>query len=742
MTSAAKKDKKRKKTHPPSPEAEAEEIIATSSAKEHKKKQKPKRENPNQETHGDGSAAKSDKKKKNKRTKEESPSPSAAEAAEDEPKPLRRRITDPRFASAQSDPRFQRAPSLKSKVSIDSRFNKMFSDKRFSSASSAPVDKHGRTNRGRRSENPLRHYYRQNEEEGEEEEKRSKGLDSSESDPWMDSEGDDSDTSSSRSDDDDDVSDGGTDSEISVDAEEEMKRFFLLQEEENVPTVEQETHRLSAVHMDWDNIKAVDLYVLLSSFLPKGGQILQVSIYPSEFGIKRMEEEAVRGPVGVFDGEENDGVEDDDDSEDEVDQKKVCQYELDKLRYYFAVIECDSPATADHLYNSCNGHEVELSGNFLDLRFIPDSMEFKHPPRDVAKQAPSNYEALNFQTDVLQQSKVNLTWDDDEPERKKILRRKFNPEQLSELEFKDFLASDDDSEDDNENDDQSHKLSKAAKYQALIQSGDGSDAEDNGDKDMEITFNPGLEDISKHILEKKDKGSETVWEAYLRKKREKKKARKNASKYSSDDDSSGEDEEVPDQPDDFFDEESSGSDEERSLNAKKKKKSEKRRQPPEMDGEREASRAELELLLADGQGNGTNLKGYNLKGKKHKGKKGKEVPDEEKLPSVDYDDTRFSALFNSHLFALDPTDPQFKRSAAYYRQLAKKQSKGAEEEKSEEEQKVVKSRTQAENSLTRGATLEEDRILQPCEMSSKKKEKHELSFLVRSVKNKIGCLKK
>ncbi|KAK1308320.1 hypothetical protein QJS10_CPA09g00110 [Acorus calamus] len=624
MTSAAKKDKKRKKTHPPLPEAE--EIIATSSAKEHKKKQKLKREkNPDQETHGDDSAAKSDKKnkkKKNKRTKEESPSPSAAE---DEPKPLRRRITDPRFASAQSDPRFQRAPSLKSKVSIDSRFNKMFSDKRFSSASSAPVDKHGRANRGRRSENPLRHYYRQNEEEGEEEEKRSKGLDSSESDPSIDSEGDDSDTSSSHSDDDDDVSDGGTDSEISVDAEE-----------------------------------AVDLYVLLSSFLPKGGQILQVSIYPSEFGIKRMEEEAVRGPVGVFDGEENDGVEDDDDSEDEVDQKKVCQYELDKLRYYFAVIECDSPATADHLYNSCNGLEVELSGNFLDLRFIPDSMEFKHPPRDVSKQAPLNYEALNFQTDVLQQSKVNLTWDDDEPERKKILRRKFNPEQLSELEFKDFLASDDDSEDDNENDDQSHKLSKAAKYQALIQSGDGSDAEDNGDKDMEITFNPGLEDISKHILEKKDKGSETVWEAYLRKKREKKKARKNASKHSSDDDSSGEDEEVPDQPDDFFDEESSGSDEERSLKAKKKKISEKRRQPPEMDGEREASRAELELLLADGQGNGTNLKGYNLKGKKHKGKKGKEVPDEEKLPSVDYDDTRFSALFNSHLFALDPTDPQFK----------------------------------------------------------------------------------
>ncbi|CAK9143562.1 unnamed protein product [Ilex paraguariensis] len=79
-------------------------------------------------------------------------------------------------------------------------------------------------------------------------------------------------------------------------------------------------------------------------------------------------------------------------------------------------------------------------------------------------------------------------------------------------------------------------------HDVVTESGDGSDGdEEDGGQDMEVTFNTGLEDISKQILEKKDKKSETVWEAYLRKRSEKKKAKKNRSKSSSEDDSSDSD---------------------------------------------------------------------------------------------------------------------------------------------------------------------------------------------------------
>ena len=92
-------------------------------------------------------------------------------------------ITDARFASVQSDPRFQKVPRHKAKVEIDSRFDRIFTDRRFGS-SSAPVDKRGKPRRSQDSENPLKHYYRveesrekndegeESEEESEEEEER------------------------------------------------------------------------------------------------------------------------------------------------------------------------------------------------------------------------------------------------------------------------------------------------------------------------------------------------------------------------------------------------------------------------------------------------------------------------------------------------------------------------------------------------------------------------------------------
>lgn len=71
------------------------------------------------------------------------------------------------------------------------------------------------------------------------------------------------------------------------------------------------------------------MFVILSSFLPKDGQILSVAVYPSEFGIQQMKEEDVRGPVGLFDSQNENS---DDEDNDEIDEEKLRAYEKSRLR--------------------------------------------------------------------------------------------------------------------------------------------------------------------------------------------------------------------------------------------------------------------------------------------------------------------------------------------------------------------------------------------------------------------------
>lgn len=616
-------------------------------------------------------------------------------------------ITDARFESAQSDPRFQRMPRREAKVPIDSRFVRMLSDRSFTS-SAAPVDKRGKPRKGKEV-NPLLHYYLHEKEPKEVAEVEREQEEVENGEEVSTSSDEDTDASSSTTDDDNDDND-----DYSVNSD--ICRY-LMANHEDTPTVDQETHRLAIVNMDWDHIKSVDLYVVMSSCLPKSGQILSVTIYPSEFGLKRMEIEAVHGPTSLIcDDEELN----DEEPDPEIINEKLRAYEMNKLRYYYAVAVFDSGATANHVYNTLDGTELTRTSNVFDLRFIPDSMEFKHSPRDVTTEAPTSYKEPDFQTRALQHCKVNLTWEDDEPQRVKTLRRKFNLEKLDDL--NEYLASTDDSDDEHLD---------IEKLRALLDSNNNPDTDQsNDDKDMEITFNTGLEDLSKRILEKKDKKRETAWDQVLKRRSEKRKASQNKSRYSSDDDSSDYDvkEASSDEPDDFFLEESSDANikegnknHKRSKDLMKHKKG--RAYPQEMEKEQEASKAELELLFAEDQDINKGPKGYNMKSQKIKGKKSKEIAAEEKLPNVDIsNDPRFAALHTNHLYALDPTDPQYKRSVAFARKQMQKQNGSTEKGVADE------------------ILQKQDLVRKP--VAGWENEKHELSSIIRSLKRNIGNSKK
>lgn len=366
---------------------------------------------------------------------------------------------DARFKKVHSDPRFIKPKKDAHKVVIDERFAHMLKSEEFGSLGG--VDKKGRIQKSTVAKD-LQRFYKLEDEQSEEEiidYARGGGL-----------------------------SDSSDEEEPEMEIEEDEGPW----KDEVIPTGE-ETNRFACVNLDWDHVKAKDLYKIFDAFKPQKGVIKQVSIYPSEFGKERMALEAVQGPPSSVFGDSNSKAESSlgtiqEDEGKDFNMVALRKYQVERLKYYYAVAEFDSVETARAIFKACDGTEFESSSNFFDLRYIPDGMEFDDEPRDFATQAPMVYEPADFVTQALQHSNVKLTWDAEDPDRVKTTKRKFTKQDIKDMDFKAFLASDSEEEVDED---------LKSKYKALVA---GSEDEDEGE-DMEITFAPGLSEKAAQRLE-------------------------------------------------------------------------------------------------------------------------------------------------------------------------------------------------------------------------------------------------
>ena len=265
---------------------------------------------------------------------------------------------------------------------------------------------------------------------------------------------------------------------------------------------------------------------------------------------------------------------------------------------------------------------------------------------------------------------MKLTWDDDDPERQQITRRKFSRKEIEEDNFRAYIASSSESESEARPEKSKQKSQSRDKLRALLLAGNdndmpegwGGNGNDEGasDVDMEITFTPGLS-------ESKGEEDETTIEKYKRKMKEKRKQRKeerNAPKEVV------EDKDV----DDFFEadtEEDDEADDEEDDNEPVAvapiKKS--------VTFKTQTKTADIDLV-PDVGADGDDKKHFDLKailraekgkGKiRHKKKKAETSTDETQPDfSIDVTDNRFSVLHEDPNFAIDPSNPQYVLTAPH-----------------------------------------------------------------------------
>jgi hypothetical protein len=263
-------------------------------------------------------------------------------------------ISDSRFIEANIDPRFKTLPQKKTKISIDKRFSKIFTEKsKFDNADDL---------------------YQ---------------LDQSQNE------------SSSKS-------------EISNnDSESLASQISEFEQDEPIKMTESSSNRIALQNYDWEQLRATDLFILFDSLAKSSSTsesgIKKVEVYMSDYGYQRIEEEKLLGPKEL-----SSALVSENPNESRVpNQELLFKYERNKLKYYYAIVHFNDVKTAEYVYNNYDDVEFEFTGCQLDLRFVPEQLSVHREPSEVCTEV-SEKDRLNskvFVTQSIAHSNVKLTWD-------------------------------------------------------------------------------------------------------------------------------------------------------------------------------------------------------------------------------------------------------------------------------------------------------------------------------------------
>lgn len=410
--------------------------------------------------------------------------------------------SDERFKHLSTDPRFKPLRRKQRKVVIDDRFKSMFTDKRFGLPHRK--DKRGNNIKSKSKTNDLKKFYSLEDNKDKKEDAKSDNEEEKEDEDEPANEDDDQTSSSEVS-----SSSDESESEEEADAEYDTIKYDWEALDHDAEIADKPTKRIAFQNFDWSQISAKDIYTIINSIRPP----LYVTIYVSEFGKERLKREELEGPPEIVDmpvideideeynqlkakmdnlqpsgslkkpNEFDDAEEDADDENDEI-RERIRRYELNKLKYYYAVAEFDSIESAQLVYKELDGIEYEGSSIELDLRYIPEEMEFDDEDiKSTCDKLPdlTSYNAPQFISSALQQTKVEFSWDTDKKRQDK-LQKAYTKEELEKDDLQIYLASD------SENESSSDELVKSADtYKQLIENLEKENAEKEK-VDLEVDF--------------------------------------------------------------------------------------------------------------------------------------------------------------------------------------------------------------------------------------------------------------